>query len=57
MARGRRSPAVSTAGRVPGLAYYEEYPDEIDRHIEENSRMSGEWHRHYPGIVPPRPEE
>jgi hypothetical protein len=42
---------------VPGLAYYEEYPDEIDWHIEENSRMPGEWHRHYPGIVPPRPEE
>ncbi len=35
------------------LAYYREYPEEIDWHIEENSRTPEEWHRLYPGIVPP----
>lgn len=39
------------------LAYYEEYADEIDRHIEENSRTPEEWRRLYPGIIPPPPEE
>ena len=39
------------------LAYHKEYPDEIDWHIEENSRTPEEWHRLYPGILPPPPEE
>lgn len=39
------------------LAYYREYSEEIDWRIEENSRSPEEWHRLYPGVVPPPPEE
>ena len=38
------------------LAYYKEYADEVDWHIEENSRTPEEWHELYPGVLPP-PEE
>ena len=38
------------------LAYYKEHADEVDWHIEENSRTPEEWHKLYPGILPP-PEE
>jgi hypothetical protein len=38
------------------LAYYKEHADEVDWHIEENSRTPDEWHKLYPGILPP-PEE
>lgn len=40
-----------------GLAYHREYPEEIDWHIEENSRSPEEWHRLYPGVVSPPPED
>ncbi len=39
------------------LAYYREYPEEIDWHIEENSRSPEEWHRLYPGVATTPPED
>jgi uncharacterized protein (DUF433 family) len=32
------------------LAYYREYPEEIDRFLEENSRPPEYWQRLYPGL-------
>ncbi len=39
------------------LAYRREHPEEIDRHIEDNDRSPEEWHRMYPGVVPPPGED
>ncbi|MDQ3251060.1 MAG: hypothetical protein M3P86_01985 [Actinomycetota bacterium] len=35
------------------LAYYGEYSEEIDRHLQENDRTPEEWHEMYPGVIPP----
>lgn len=34
------------------LAYYEAYPEEVDRFLEENRRSAKEWHALYPTSVP-----
>jgi hypothetical protein len=39
------------------LAYRREYPEEIDWHIRENDRTPEEWHRMYPGVIPPPGED
>ena len=39
------------------LAYYEEYPAGIDRHLRQNARTPREWYELYPGIAPPPPGE
>ncbi len=39
------------------LAYYREYPEDIDWHIRENDRTPEEWHRMYPGVIPPPGED
>ncbi len=39
------------------LAYHREYPEEIDWHIRENDRTPEEWHRMYPGVIPPPGED
>jgi hypothetical protein len=40
------------------LAYFEAYPDEIDRRIAANARTPAEWHRLSPSVIPaPPPEE
>lgn len=39
------------------LAYYGEYPEEIDWRLQENARTPEEWHGLYPGIAPPPPDE
>ena len=39
------------------LAYYREYPEEIERHVRENDRTPEEWHRMYPGVIPPPGED
>ncbi len=39
------------------LAYYREYPGEIDWHVRENDRSPEEWHRMYPGVIPPPGED
>lgn len=39
------------------LAYYEAYPEEIDRRIAANARTPAEWHRLSPSVIPPPPPE
>jgi uncharacterized protein (DUF433 family) len=39
------------------LAYHREYPEEIDWHVWENDRAPDEWHRMYPGVIPPPAED
>lgn len=34
------------------LAYYEEYPEEIDKAVAENQRTQAEWHALYPDLIP-----
>lgn len=34
------------------LAYYNEYPEEIDTAIQENRRSPAYWHQRYPSVVP-----
>jgi uncharacterized protein (DUF433 family) len=36
------------------LRYYAAYPAEIDEAVAENRRSEGEWHAHYPAVVPAR---
>jgi hypothetical protein len=39
------------------LAYHREYPEEIEWHVRENDRSTGEWSGLYPGVIPPPGED
>jgi uncharacterized protein (DUF433 family) len=37
------------------LSYYESYPSEIDKALEENARTPEEWHEISPSVIPSPP--
>lgn len=39
------------------LAYYREYPEEIDEAIEENRKSPEYWHRKHPSVIPSAPRD